>query len=327
MVKFLIPMLAILMLLGACGITEPPTEEGTTGGTDSGTTGGTGDTGAGSTGDTGTSDTGDTGTGDTGASDTGDSGQTGDAQQGGNESEDPDAWGTGTGDTGGTQQTTLKNKEIYYESGGWKIYGTLYDSQSKTPAKAIILVHEFDKDRSSWPISFIETLHNNFPEALVLAIDLRGHGKSTNMGTWANFDMAAYKDMKTDIISAKKYIGANYPNAEQYYVVGASLGSTAAILAGEQEKTIGKVVMISPGMEYKGVEIDRAAEDYVHDVMAVAANGDAYSTNAVNEIDELRNVEYTEVVIYPGSDHGTDLFAATEGGSAPLDDKIVEFLK
>ncbi|MDD5172007.1 MAG: alpha/beta fold hydrolase [Candidatus ainarchaeum sp.] len=304
-------MLAIFMLLGACGITEPPTDEGTTGtdGSSGGT--GTGDTG---TGDTGTSDTGtqDNNTGDTGAYSNGTS-----------------TGGIGAGETGdtGQPQTTLENSEIFYESGGWKIYGTLYESESATPTKTIILVHEFDKDRSSWPISFIEKLHNQFPEAIVLAIDLRGHGKSTNLGTWADFDAAAYKDMKTDIISADKYIGAHYPDAEEYYVVGASLGSTAAILAGEQEKTIDKVVMISPGMEYKGVDITRAAEDYSHDVMAVAANGDTYSANAVSEIDDLRNVEYTEVVIYPGSDHGTDLFAATAGGSEPLGDKIVEFLK
>lgn len=325
MVKFLVPMLAIMMLLGACGITEPPTDQGTTGDT---STGGTGDTG---TGDTGTGTTGGTGTGDTGASGTGDSGTTGTGDtstgdtgvyQGGTAT-----GGTGAGETGGVQQTTLKNKEIFYESGGWKIYGTLYEAQSKTPTKTIILVHALDRDRNSWPISFIEQLHNQFPEAMVLAIDLRGHGKSTNMGTWQDFDMAKFKDMKTDIISADKYISANYPNAETYYVVGASIGSSAAILAGEQEKSITKVVMISPGMAYKEVDISRAAEDYVHGVLAVASNGDSYSVNAVSEISELRDTEYTDTVIYSGSDHGTDLFASTEGSLQPLDTKIIEFLK
>jgi len=338
MIKFLVPVLAILMLLGACGIAEPPTDQGTSGGTGTGTSGdtvtgdgGTGDTGTSGSGDIGTGDTGTGGAGDTGTGDTGDTGDTGTGDTGTNDSGIYDngtsTGGIGAGETGGAQQTSLKNREIFYEGGGWKIYGTLYESQSKTPSKTIILVHALDKDRSSWPIGFIEQLHNQFPEALVLAIDLRGHGKSTNLGTWQDFDTAVFRDMKTDIISAEKYIAANYPNADEYYVVGASIGSTAAILAGEQDKRITKVVMISPGMAYKEVDISRAAEDYVHDVLAVASNSDSYSATAVSQIASLRDTEYTETVIYPGSDHGTDLFASTEGGLEPLDNKITEFLK
>lgn len=322
MVKFLVPLLAILMLLAACGIAEPPPGPGT--GTEGAGTTGTGEAGAGGAGAGGGTGAGEgAGTGG-GTEDTGTGGGDSSVYSNGTST-----GGIGAGESGnnGTQQTSLKNREIFYESGGWKVYGTLYESQSKTPDKTIILVHAKDKDRNNWPISLIERLHEEFPDALVLAIDLRGHGKSTNLGTWQGFNMAAFKDMKTDVIEAQKYIEDNYPNADEYYVVGASIGSSAAILAAAQETGITKVVMISPGMSYDGVDISRAVEDYPHDVLAVAANGDAYSANAVSEISELRIAAHTDTVIYPGTAHGTDLFAASEGGLQPLDDKIIDFLK
>lgn len=226
-------------------------------------------------------------------------------------------------------QTTIKNKEISYKSGAWKIYGTLYESQSKTPTKAIILLPMLNETRESYPISFIESLHNQLPDSIVIAIDMRGHGKSTNLGTWEKFDTDAYREMKLDIINARtQYIEPNYPNVEKIYVVGASIGSTAAVLAGAQDPYVSKIAMLSPGMEYKGVDISRAVkDDYVHPLLAVATSGDSYSAQAVSQIKSLTPDPQTETRIYPGPAHGTDMFAATEGNPEPLSALIVEFLK
>lgn len=224
--------------------------------------------------------------------------------------------------------TSLKSEEVSYNSGAWKVYATLYPSQSKTPTKAIILVPQLGKTRESYPVSFIESLHNHFPEAVVLAIDPRGHGKSTNLGNWQSFDTAAYKDMKTDILAARKNLfEPRYPNVEEYYVVGASIGSTSAINAAAQEKRITKVVMLSPGMMYKNVDITDSVEDYRHALLLVASSGDSYSVQAVNEIKTLSSGPETEIKIYAGSAHGTDLFDATKDSDDSLSAKIVEFLK
>jgi pimeloyl-ACP methyl ester carboxylesterase len=224
--------------------------------------------------------------------------------------------------------TSLKSEEVSYLAGAWRIYGTLYDSKDKTPAKAVILLHQLGKTRDSYPVSFIESLHEHIPDALVLAIDMRGHGESTNLGTWQSFDTSLYRDMKTDILSAKKNLfEPNYPNVEEYYVVGASIGSTAALNAAAQEKMITKVVMISPGMEYKGVDITDSADEYRHSLLLVASSSDSYSVQAVNEIDALSSSPGTATKIYTGSAHGTDLFDATKDDSEPLSAAIVDFLK
>jgi len=235
--------------------------------------------------------------------------------------------GTQTSGTSSTQQTSLESTEINYTSGAWRIYGTVYDSKNDEPTKAIILVHDLGKTRDAYSQDFIERLHDSVPDAMIFAIDLRGHGKSTNLGTYQSFDMATFKDMKTDVLGAKNYFKANHPTVNEYYVVGASIGSTAGILAAAQDMEINKLVMISPGMEYKNVSIDRAAEDYLKRLMLVASSGDSYSVDGVEGIDELSHTTHKTIKIYPGSAHGTDLFAATEGDSEPLDTAIINFLK
>lgn len=247
--------------------------------------------------------------------------------------------GSGTGGTsssgeGGTSEQpatttapSIPSSEISYSSGAWKIYGTLYPSVNKVPTRAIVLVPQLGKTRDSYPAGFIESLHSKFPESIIIAIDPRGHGKSTNLGVYTSFDSAQFKDMKTDILSVKSYVEPNYPNIESYYVVGASIGSTAAILAGAQESKIHKIVMISPGMDYQDVSIERACEDYQHDVLAVASSGDSYSSQSASEMVSIRGTAHTLVKTYVGTSHGTDMFEDTEDAQVPLSAAITEFLQ
>ncbi|MEW6748817.1 MAG: alpha/beta fold hydrolase [Candidatus Micrarchaeota archaeon] len=223
--------------------------------------------------------------------------------------------------------TSLENEEFIYNSGIWKIHGTLYASKEGVTKKAIVLVPMLGKDRNSYPISFIEKLHSNFPDALILAIDPRGHGESDNQGSWESFNQDGFRDMKTDILNIKKNLEPRYPSLSQLYVVGASMGSTSAINAAVQDKAITKVVMLSPGMEYRGVDIRDALEDYIRPVYVVASSGDSYSAQSISEIEALSSRPEMEKRIYSGSAHGTDMFAATEGTSDSLEDVIVEFLK
>jgi pimeloyl-ACP methyl ester carboxylesterase len=118
-----------------------------------------------------------------------------------------------------------------------------------------------------------------------------------------------------------------YPNIKDYYVVGASMGSTAALHATTQDEEITRLVLLSPGMEYHGVGISRQVDDYMFDILAVASSGDAYSADAVDEILSIHGSVHTRVKEYPGSAHGTELFAATESVSPSLETAIVQFLK
>ncbi|MCI0503650.1 alpha/beta fold hydrolase [Candidatus Micrarchaeota archaeon] len=226
-----------------------------------------------------------------------------------------------------SQTAGLESQEISYTSGAWKVYGTLYGSASKSPTKCILLLHGLGQTRNAWPASFIGTLHDQFPEAIIVALDMRGHGKSTNLGTYQAFDMAGYKDMKTDVLSVDEAVDPIYPNIGQYYIIGSSMGGTAGLYAAVQDDKYNKLVMISPGMEYQDVDISRPLETYMHDILAVSASGDSYSADSADEILSMRGGTHTEVKRFSGSEHGTDLFAATEDANPSLSTAIVQFLK
>ncbi len=220
-----------------------------------------------------------------------------------------------------TAEPSIESEDITYKAFGWEIHGTLYPAvNKKNPTVGIILVPMLDHDRTSYPASFIEDLHEKMPEALILAIDARGHGESTNLGTWEDFQYEDWIGMGTDVKQAKKYFKDNYPTADEYYVVGASIGSTAAILAGEQENDITKIAMLSPGIEYKGVNIEDEVDNYVHPLFVAYTAGDGYSASSASQINSISSKATLES--YPGSSHGTDMFDDTEVSS-----DLIDFLK
>lgn len=225
--------------------------------------------------------------------------------------------------------STLPSKEVSFESGGWTIYGDLYEAKNKgNPTKAIILAHGLGQDRKAFPPSFIQRLHDEIPDAMIYAIDLSGHGKSTNLRTYQDFDASDFKNMKLNIIDARKPIQVGNPTVKSFYVVGASIGSSAAILAGAQEKTIARIAMISPGMSYNGVDITTAVDDYAHSLLVCAGSGDTASASAAQTIQGMAGESQSDIKIYQGtSAHGTELFQATEIFSQTLEDDIVNFLK
>lgn len=237
----------------------------------------------------------------------------------------PDAVDTGSSeplvpDT--TQESSIDSEEITYKSFGWEIHGTLYPAvNKKNPTLGIILVPMLGHDRTSYPASFIEDLHEEIPDALILAIDPRGHGESTNLGTWNDFQLEEWLGMAVDIKQAKKYFKENYPTADEYYVVGAGIGSTAAILAAEQENDITKVAMLSPGIEYQGVNIEDEVDDYVHMLFVAYATEDGYSASSASQINSITSSK-TTMKSYPGSSYGTGMFDETEVSS-----DLVGFLK
>jgi pimeloyl-ACP methyl ester carboxylesterase len=193
----------------------------------------------------------------------------------------------------------------------------------------IVLVPGLGTTRDSYPQDFIVRLHDAIPDALILAIDQKGVGKSTNLGSWRDFDRSTFLDMRSDIIFVKPYIIEKYPNVKQIYVVGASMGSTAALMAGAKEKYITKIVMLSPGMSFNKVDItgDSGLNGYVQPLLAVASSGDAYSAQSASQILTLTSASQTQVKIYSGTAHGTELFSATEGDDTPVSSLIIDFLK
>jgi len=221
------------------------------------------------------------------------------------------------------QNTTPPSYEISYDSDGWIVYGSLYPSVG-TPTKLIILIPGLGTPRDQYPQDFILGLHDAVPDALILAIDPKGHGKSTNLGTWQDFAYPQFVALHDDVTDGQSYVFSKFPTVNETYVVGASMGSTSAILAAAQDSHITKVAMVSPGIGFNNVDITGSVANYSNPLLVVASSGDTYSLNSAYEISSMK--PSAQMVVFPGSFHGTALFDGTQGQNTTLSQLLIDFL-
>lgn len=201
---------------------------------------------------------------------------------------------------------------------GKSIKGTYYRGETN---KGIILLHMLNHDRSTW---------NNFATDLqdegyhVIAIDFRGHGESA--GDWKDFSTSEFEDrndfveMEYDIEAAASFLKgkASWPKT----IIGASIGANIALRYAAVNPEVEKVVLISPGLNYKGVRTSEAAMRYQGEVLMVGSSDD----DAYIEANEKLNNKFVgkhKTFEYMGSGHGTELFD-TESG---LSERIIGWLK
>ncbi len=225
------------------------------------------------------------------------------------------------------QQPAVPSEQVTFKSFSWTIHGTYYESTATEPTKGIILLPMLNKSRDTYPQSLIGRMHNEISNAPVLAVDLRGNGDTTNLGMWQNFQLEDYKAMQGDVVNAMAYMKVKHPTIKEFYVVGASMGSTAAITAAARSPTIIKLALLSPGMDYHGVGISDAAGAYIHPLFIAASREDLASADAANEVYGLSPTTAKTLKIYEGSAHGTDMFSATSSDAEPLESLLMVFLK
>lgn len=221
----------------------------------------------------------------------------------------------------------LSQEDITYRtSDSWDIEGTLYHAQNERPSKMIILVHMLGGDRSDFD-GVIVSLHQYFPDADVFALDLRGHGESTNKKTWENFESSDFRSMKKDVLESFEEFEILRPDVEDYYLVGASIGSSVAIEAAVEDSRIRKVVMISPGTEYHGIDISESGSNYQRKLCIAVAHDDEYSYVSAQELYENSPSDSKVLKKYSGSAHGTELFSETKDSESPLIEDLTNWLK
>jgi len=213
---------------------------------------------------------------------------------------------------------------VYKTKDSWDIHGTLhYAPGTDKPETLIILAHGYGQDRSAFD-PLIPVLKERLSDMDVLAIDMRGHGESTNIGTYEHFIAGDFIAMQNDIAGAIPHMEMIRPSIERYYIVGASIGSSAALNYAVDDASVHKVVMLSPGLDYRGVKIEKANWDYIHALYLATANGDSYSRDSANTLYADSPSDNKQLKIYDeiGNAHGTDMFAATANTMEPLTELV-----
>ncbi len=185
-------------------------------------------------------------------------------------------------------------------SDGITIKGTYYNA-SEEGGPGVILLHMLSRNRGDWQ-EFARRLQNL--DYRVLAIDLRGHGESDL--DWREFMPGeGFTDLVMDVTAAKEYLLEEGTGEKNIVIIGGSIGSNLALNYAAGDKDIKGVVLISPGLDYRGVKTEGAMIAYgERPVFIIASEGDTYSAESSRKLYSLAKGD-AKIKIYPADAHGT----------------------
>jgi len=228
-------------------------------------------------------------------------------------------------------KTMIKEKLSLLTDDGVKIIG-LYNKVVGSQ-KAVLLLHMMPATKESWN-DFSKLLNEN--DFSTLAIDLRGHGESTEQEIngerktldYRYFSSPEHQESILDVKSASEFLEKEKFTLANQYLVGASIGSNLAFEFTSMHPEIKKVVLLSPGLDYHGLK----AEEYLkkisksQKILSVASESDYYSFNSVKSLAKMASelgVNF-KTVFYKDAGHGTNMFGKEEPDLAKT---ILDFLE
>lgn len=207
---------------------------------------------------------------------------------------------------------------------GVTLSGT-YSPPNDKRAAGVILWHDRDRDRSDWG-NLAEALHRE--GYAVLAMDLRGHGKSTRRGN-GTLDRQAMSESDfakavQDVQAAYQYLtGREEIEKDRIAMVGAGWGANLALQFAARERRLKTLVLLSPALSIQGLQaledMDRYGE---RPVFLAASLKDTQATEAVRQLEKAARGERM-VKVYEDAGRGAEMLKK----ASDLIDLIVDWLE
>ncbi len=205
---------------------------------------------------------------------------------------------------------------------GVTIHGS-YWAPDRATAACVVFAHQLSSTRAEY-VPVIARLKG---QAHLYAIDLRGHGASTQgpdgAQSWKGFTAEDWLKLEVDLAGALDAVRGKGAG-EACVVVGASIGSSASLrLAGASPERVAGVVLLSPGLAYRGLATPDAARATRAPVLIVHSQ----ESGAVDAATALANVlrdtpTPVDVIADPGAAHGMKIVA----GDPAILDRVVAFI-
>lgn len=186
---------------------------------------------------------------------------------------------------------------------GFNINATLTYPKIKTQKefKTVILLHSLGYSSDWWGDLPQLLLDKNYA---VLAIDLRGHGKSIydpslERVSWKNLKNTAYAKYPDDVIAVINKVKEE--NSKRIFfnnwaIVGSDIGGSTGILASDKSKIRPKtIVILSPVTETKGlyIPVSIAHLDNV-DILAISGTDDVIAKEASDYLSKFAQAHFVE---------------------------------
>jgi dienelactone hydrolase len=208
---------------------------------------------------------------------------------------------------------------------GVKLVGTLFESP-KPNSPGLLLLHQWQSDRHSYDEFAKRMQAKGFS---VLSIDGRGFGESTRKAdgsaVTAGRSDADVKAMLGDVGAAIEFLKKQKNvDTTRIGIVGASYGSSLAIIFAAEHFDVKAIALLSPGLNYFGnMPTEPTIKKYGdRPLLMVAAEDDKESADAVRELRKAGANDKYQTQIFPNGGHGTGIFQAKVG----LEDSLEKFL-
>ncbi len=190
-------------------------------------------------------------------------------------------------------------------SGGWQLESDLLLPSSHDPMPAVLLLHAAAGNRS---------VYENLAEELAtqgiasLRIDLRGHGESTNLGTFAvngEYHRPILEGTEKDVQRALDFLGGLAEiDSSRLGVVGASYSGERMALAGAKQGFVRAYVALSPG-DFSDASIESIDPSGAHWLFLRAEEEFAFFDDLFEAIEQ--GSQKAEIRILDGKAHATEL--------------------
>jgi pimeloyl-ACP methyl ester carboxylesterase len=196
----------------------------------------------------------------------------------------------------------------------WLMRDTL---QSDEPL--VILLHQKGLTHESYQpfivalTKFVESDSLHRPMPTILNFDLRSHGKSIHRraGTvsYATMSHAEYEQIPNDVAQVVTALETDRSldiDSTNMIIIGASIGANTAAILTEKLPGVRRIVMLSPGKVYHGLEPGRAVAQFKGEMLIMAAKGDIYSKES-SEFFFDSNKQHSTLKWFGDGEHGTEI--------------------
>lgn len=187
---------------------------------------------------------------------------------------------------------------------GLTIEGDYYASSRES---GVLLLHMMPADRTSWNSFALKLQEAGFH---ILAIDLRGHGKSTGGPVgYRTFSDAEHQQSIFDIEAAVEFLYGK--GIKKLHIGGASIGANLAVQYAAKHLEVVSVLLLSPGLDYHGIHTDIWIDNIKphQAVLLVASDDDVYSFTSIKALfDRSTSLPKREIKLLSEAGHGTSMF-------------------
>ncbi len=187
---------------------------------------------------------------------------------------------------------------------GVDIAGLWWDAKGEQTA---LLFHMMPATKESW-VLMAEQLRTRGLN--VLAVDFRGHGESGG-GDYKTFTDPQHRSYLLDAHAAVHFVRERTKDImPEMVLAGASIGANVALHVAFEYEWIERVVLLSPGLNYHGLNIGEEVRIgdpglYRANPWFVSAKDDGENSK---QVERLQHKYGGKLIIFETGGHGTNLF-------------------